>query len=226
MAPLMVSLAVQFEPVVGPLIGWAVGVSLPPGIYTWIGGAIVLLAAVGATVATARRQEQEEQQCKHSPMQIPTQDLDDFELDIDSLEAGVVRTCHSSEQLGPSAANCTNGTTPHMPKDLELQKRDTSSQPAHSGKPGSGSNHEAKFSVGGDEDSDLFVNLDLHSDSSRPTVRSSNGVLTGVQSNSITAAGAAEANGSVRSGAVHDSAVSDQDKLLPPGADSQRQQSS
>eukprot|EP00878_Enallax_costatus_P014394 GHUV01015054.1.p1 GENE.GHUV01015054.1~~GHUV01015054.1.p1 ORF type:complete len:402 (+),score=87.18 GHUV01015054.1:361-1566(+) len=88
MPPLMVSLAVQFEPIVGPLIGWAVGVALPPGIFTWIGGAVVLVAAAGATVATAKRQEQEEQQSRGrvGMMKLPTQDLEDYEVDLDTLD--------------------------------------------------------------------------------------------------------------------------------------------
>lgn len=60
MTPLLVSLAVQLEPVLGPALGWAAGVAAPPGLFTWVGGSVVLLATLGATLATARRQQQEE----------------------------------------------------------------------------------------------------------------------------------------------------------------------
>lgn len=73
MTPLMVSLAVQFEPVVGPLIGWATGVAAAPGIFTWIGGVIVMVATAGATVATALRQKKEERLVKNKSMRLPLQ---------------------------------------------------------------------------------------------------------------------------------------------------------
>jgi hypothetical protein len=60
MTPLLVSLAVQLEPVLGPALGWALGVAAAPGLFTWIGGSVVLLATLGATLATGRRQQQEE----------------------------------------------------------------------------------------------------------------------------------------------------------------------
>jgi len=60
MTPLLVSLAVQLEPVLGPALGWAAGVAAAPGLFTWVGGSVVLLATLGATLATARRQQQEE----------------------------------------------------------------------------------------------------------------------------------------------------------------------
>lgn len=66
MTPLLVSLAVQFEPVLGPLLGWITGVSPAPGLFTWVGGSIVLLATIGATLATAQRQQQEE---RHAEME-------------------------------------------------------------------------------------------------------------------------------------------------------------
>lgn len=61
MTPLLVSLAVQLEPVLGPALGWAAGVAAAPGLFTWIGGTVVLLATLGATLATARRQQQEQE---------------------------------------------------------------------------------------------------------------------------------------------------------------------
>lgn len=80
MTPLLVSLAVQLEPVLGPALGWAVGVAAAPGLFTWIGGSIVLLATLGATLATAKRQQQEEaaaeaedrQMLKHKSMRLPS----------------------------------------------------------------------------------------------------------------------------------------------------------
>jgi hypothetical protein len=80
MTPLLVSLAVQLEPVLGPALGWACGVAAAPGLFTWIGGSIVLLATLGATLATAKRQQQEEAAAesedrlmlKHKSMRLPS----------------------------------------------------------------------------------------------------------------------------------------------------------
>lgn len=79
MTPLLVSLAVQLEPLLGPAIGWAVGISAAPGLFTWIGGSIVLLATLGATLATAKRERQEEQAAaedrrllKHKSLRMPS----------------------------------------------------------------------------------------------------------------------------------------------------------
>ena len=82
MTPLLVSLAVQLEPVLGPALGWALGVAAAPGLFTWIGGSVVLLATVGATLATAQRQKQEEsaaaaeaeerRMLKHKSLRLPS----------------------------------------------------------------------------------------------------------------------------------------------------------
>lgn len=71
------SLAVQLEPVLGPLLGFAFGVAAAPGMFTWIGGSVVLLATLGATLATAKRQQQEEEAesrrvLKHKSMRLPS----------------------------------------------------------------------------------------------------------------------------------------------------------
>eukprot|EP00882_Tetradesmus_deserticola_P022745 GHRQ01024691.1.p1 GENE.GHRQ01024691.1~~GHRQ01024691.1.p1 ORF type:complete len:425 (+),score=136.30 GHRQ01024691.1:465-1739(+) len=80
-SPLAVSLAVQFEPVVGPFLGWATGVSPAPGLYTYIGGSIMMVATIGATVASALRQQQEERLVKSKSLHMA--------VDVDgSLKAG------------------------------------------------------------------------------------------------------------------------------------------
>jgi drug/metabolite transporter (DMT)-like permease len=45
MPPLVISVSVLFEPLIGSLIGWALGTTLVPGFYTWLGG-IFLIAGV------------------------------------------------------------------------------------------------------------------------------------------------------------------------------------
>jgi hypothetical protein len=89
-SPLIVSLAVQFEPVVGPFIGWATAVSPAPGFFTYIGGGIIMVATVGATVAAALRQQKEERLVKTKSMQIRADDdAGDFEAaGSDSIGAG------------------------------------------------------------------------------------------------------------------------------------------
>jgi hypothetical protein len=87
-SPLMVSLAVQFEPVVGPFIGWATGVSPAPGFFTYIGGGIIMAATVGATVAGALRQQKEERFVKTKSMRMTTDDAGGFEIAVDDLAAG------------------------------------------------------------------------------------------------------------------------------------------
>lgn len=56
MTPLMVGLATTLEPVVGQVIGWALGVMVPPGIFTYCGGAAVLAGTAVVTAATAARE--------------------------------------------------------------------------------------------------------------------------------------------------------------------------
>jgi hypothetical protein len=89
-SPLMVSLAVQFEPVVGPFIGWATGVSPAPGFFTYIGGGIIMVATVGATVAGALRQQKEERFVKTKSMRMTADDAGRFEVAVDGLAAGDV----------------------------------------------------------------------------------------------------------------------------------------
>lgn len=55
-SPLMVSLAIQLEPMLGSVIGWLLGVMTAPGTFTYLGGAIVLVSTVIVTVSTARRE--------------------------------------------------------------------------------------------------------------------------------------------------------------------------
>jgi len=61
LSPLMVGLGVQFEPIIAPLLGWLMGLEKAPGLFTWVGGAVVLLATVWASVATHRRESNERQ---------------------------------------------------------------------------------------------------------------------------------------------------------------------
>lgn len=60
MTPLMIGLATTLEPAVGPFIGWLLGVLQPPGIFTYVGGIAIFTSTVLVTLATAKRQKQEE----------------------------------------------------------------------------------------------------------------------------------------------------------------------
>jgi hypothetical protein len=62
MSSLTVALAVQLEPMIGPCIGYALGVMAPPGVYTYAGGAVVLLATVWVSIASAKREAAEERE--------------------------------------------------------------------------------------------------------------------------------------------------------------------
>ncbi|KAI8465220.1 MAG: hypothetical protein J3K34DRAFT_473612 [Monoraphidium minutum] len=56
LSSLSISLAIQLEPLFGPLIGWALGVMAPPSRFTWAGGAVLLAATSLVLVASARRE--------------------------------------------------------------------------------------------------------------------------------------------------------------------------
>lgn len=60
LSPLTVALAFQMEPLVGSVIGWAAGVMSPPGALTYGGGALVVVATIFVTIASADRERQEE----------------------------------------------------------------------------------------------------------------------------------------------------------------------
>ncbi len=47
---------------VGPFIGWAIGVMLPPGWPTFVGGTLVLAATIVVTLATSQREGQQSTQ--------------------------------------------------------------------------------------------------------------------------------------------------------------------
>lgn len=195
MAPLMVSLAVQFEPIVGPLIGWAVGVALPPGMYTWIGGGVVLVAAAGATVATAKRQEQEAAQAKgrKGMMKLPTHDLDDYEVDVDTLEMDQAvdssmgkRTYELAVSRAPAGDTqrsiATAAGRPSVVNALDVELHETqsiSSQPA--------ANINRHRSLERDppqrQPPNAFMDIELGSPK-RPAIRSHTDTLTGMQGNS------------------------------------------
>ena len=57
MPALLVSLALTLEPLVGTLIGWAIGVAQVPGVWTYSGGAVLLGSTAIVVVAGDRRQQ-------------------------------------------------------------------------------------------------------------------------------------------------------------------------
>eukprot|EP00193_Tetraselmis_chui_P014205 CAMPEP_0177783924 /NCGR_PEP_ID=MMETSP0491_2-20121128/19394_1 /TAXON_ID=63592 /ORGANISM="Tetraselmis chuii, Strain PLY429" /LENGTH=107 /DNA_ID=CAMNT_0019304591 /DNA_START=316 /DNA_END=639 /DNA_ORIENTATION=+ len=56
LTPLTISLALTMEPVIGSFIGWAAGLSAPPGVASLLGGAMLMVAVVTVTVSTHFRQ--------------------------------------------------------------------------------------------------------------------------------------------------------------------------
>jgi|APGre2960657404_1045060.scaffolds.fasta_scaffold43907_3 drug/metabolite transporter (DMT)-like permease len=56
MTPLTIGLATQMEPVLGPLISSAAGLSAPPGAATYGGGALVLAATALVLVSSSERE--------------------------------------------------------------------------------------------------------------------------------------------------------------------------
>ncbi|GBF99716.1 drug Metabolite transporter superfamily [Raphidocelis subcapitata] len=59
LSSLTISLAIQLEPLFGPVIGWAIGVASAPSPATWAGGAAVLAATCVVLASAARRQAAE-----------------------------------------------------------------------------------------------------------------------------------------------------------------------
>lgn len=55
--PLLLTLSLTLEPLVGSVIGWACGLAHAPGMYTWIGGAILMASTVLVVVAGHRREQ-------------------------------------------------------------------------------------------------------------------------------------------------------------------------
>jgi hypothetical protein len=53
--PLLVSLTMLLEPVGGALFGVAIGVASLPGVWTWVGGAVMLIGLAAVVVGADRR---------------------------------------------------------------------------------------------------------------------------------------------------------------------------
>lgn len=94
-----------------PFLGWLAGVSAPPGPSTWAGGALVLLATAGASVATAAREAKEAREAralvKHKSLRNVGDDAQhDADVAADPAAAGTLvapawkqqqRRCSSSD---------------------------------------------------------------------------------------------------------------------------------
>lgn len=57
--PLVISVSVVIEPLLGGLLGWVIGVESVPNIWTWIGGPFMIAGMVMAIVGTNHRLTQE-----------------------------------------------------------------------------------------------------------------------------------------------------------------------
>ena len=60
--PLLLTLSLTVEPLIGSLMGWFVGLAEAPGIFTWIGGGVLLISTVLVVVAGHRREQAEKVQ--------------------------------------------------------------------------------------------------------------------------------------------------------------------
>lgn len=57
--PLAIALPLTLEPVIGSLIGYLAGVTSPPHLLTYVGGAVLLAAVVLVTVSGYQRERKE-----------------------------------------------------------------------------------------------------------------------------------------------------------------------
>eukprot|EP00887_Chlorella_sp_A99_P004149 scaffold23.g4149.t1 len=57
--PLVISLACNLEPLIGSLLGWAVGVASTPGPWTYCDGALIMGSTALVSVASSRREKAE-----------------------------------------------------------------------------------------------------------------------------------------------------------------------
>jgi len=53
---LLISVTLVMEPMIGAVIGWAIGVEEIPGMWTWVGGPLMVAGTVMVTIAVARRE--------------------------------------------------------------------------------------------------------------------------------------------------------------------------
>ena len=57
--PLVISVALVMEPLIGSIIGWALGQDSLPGFYTWLGGPLMICGALLVTLEMAKGDEEE-----------------------------------------------------------------------------------------------------------------------------------------------------------------------
>jgi len=78
--PLVITLALNVEPVLGSVMGALVGVTSPPGVLSYAGGALIVVSTVVVSVGSARREEEERQRtaAAHEVKTIMMTPLDDL----------------------------------------------------------------------------------------------------------------------------------------------------
>ena len=96
---LIVSLVMLLEPILGFLFGVLLDVSDIPGMFTWIGGSILIVGLVIVVVSTSRREAAEEaavlaaeaaaaaEATTSAQVQFPSINADDHHTDADGKEA-------------------------------------------------------------------------------------------------------------------------------------------
>lgn len=60
-SPLLISAFVNFEPLIGSMIGWFAGYQNIPGILTWVGGGITIIGNTMITIAERRVEKIDEE---------------------------------------------------------------------------------------------------------------------------------------------------------------------
>ena len=69
-SPMAVTLALTTEPLIGSLVGWGAGVTAAPGVWTYLGG----LVLIAATMVVVRAEEMRKQAAAAAPAAAPAAD--------------------------------------------------------------------------------------------------------------------------------------------------------
>jgi len=118
LSPIVISLALMMEPVLGSLLGWAVGVTDAPSHTTWGGGLVLFFAMVTVTISAHQRQRRA--QAKHDASLALSRVFADNDLE----EAGVA---------APSRGTATELTSRSpWPRDLDTSRPGIDPDLAHS----------------------------------------------------------------------------------------------
>jgi len=99
-SPLIISILLLFEPIFGTLLGYAIGVTGPPGMWTFIGTPIAIIGLIGVAVATeiAKKKKNEKQQVEMNTIEIIS---DKERLLDDNHEANLINSTKLEMEAQP-----------------------------------------------------------------------------------------------------------------------------